>query len=374
MGRVAQGWKLRQQTVDSPYYVRFRHAGRRIELSTGTKDPGEAATRAAQIYADRVTGRRVSRAVEGRLDAVVEAYLLDLAKTVSPAWLEIVSTYFGAHLLPFFRAFDAFTSVAYGEYIRYRLQHVTRASLRHELSALRQFATWCTERGTPLPPVPSLPKHGHAGTRATKRKRRATILTRDEVARILAAMPVRSLREPHHLVRALFVVLWETGLRAPTVLGLEAPLHYRKGQGHLFITAEIDKEGYERDVPLSAAARRALDASVPAGGRIFTAPVASLRHYLAAALRRLGWGDRPISKYDLKHTRLTLGANTPGVPLTGLAHMVGHKHVTTTAKYIQPGAAAAKDALAAMNGGSFGGSSGLSSRMKRKNLGAKEGT
>lgn len=382
MGSRAQGWRLRPNRRTGVIFVRFRHAGRRYEKSTGTRDPLEAPAVAARIYADIVSGRRHARpAVATDLTEAVAHYLADFELTASPAWAKITTTYFQAHILPFFGQFDAFTPASYSDYIRSRIQRVTRVSVRKEVSALRQFVVWCAEHGIALPPVPSVPKHGHVGVRHPHaRKRRATIISPAEAARILAEFPERAPRAPHHRVRDVFVVLWETGLRPVTVLGLEAPLHYRVGQDHVFISREIDKEGFERRVPLSRAARDALDRSCPpAGGRIFTAPKASLRHYLAAALERAGLTDRGISVYDFRHTRATIGANTPGVPLAGIAHMVGHKHVSTTALYVQTGEAAAALALAAMggaagSGGPFGGPSRSSKSRTPKKPGAKGGT
>jgi integrase len=161
------------------------------------------------------------------------------------------------------------------------------------------------------------------------------------------AMPEKSDRTGDW-VRPLFTVLWETGLRGATVLRLEAPLHYRKGARSLFVTREIDKEGFERHVPLSPEARRALDrACPPDGGKLFTSGASSFRKYLTPAVKAAGLTDRNISTYDLKHSRISIGANS-GAPLAGIAHLVGHKHVSTTAIYVQTGEAAAVRALEVM--------------------------
>ncbi|HEX8793022.1 MAG TPA: tyrosine-type recombinase/integrase, partial [Polyangiaceae bacterium] len=200
--------------------------------------------------------------------------------------------------------------------------------------------------------------------------RKATIITPAEAKRILMAMPERS-RRTGTWVRPLFIVLWETGLRPVTVLRLLAPLHYSKGQKHLFITREIDKEGFERNVPLSPAARKALDRVCPKAGRLFDNRKGALKVYLRIALEKAGLSDRKISVYDFKHTRISIGANTPGVALAGVAHLVGHKYVSTTALYVQSGETAAAAALRAMASPRFGGRSGGRSSRKRR---AKGGT
>lgn len=355
MPRAAQGWTLRQPAGHATYNVRFRHRGRRYDLGTGESDETKAAVEAARIYAEVVTGRVQARPVEGSLSEAsagfLEAYEIDHA----PGTFDTVRMYFKAHFLPFFGTLERFTEAGYQDFVRERIARTTRVTVRKELSALRQFVGWCNQRGMALPPVPALPKHGFAGKRAKNaRKPVATILTEGEVRRVLAAMPERSARTGAW-VRPLFTVLYETGLRPSTVLRLEVPAHYAKGRARLFIARDIDKEGFERHVPLSAAARRALDTCVGAlaqgKGRIFDAAEDSLRSSLAAAVRRCGLEERKISPYDFKHTRLTRDANS-GAPLAGVAYLAGHKSIATTAKYIQTGEAAAGAVIAARTPGS----------------------
>ena len=349
MGRRTQGgWKLRLPEGRTVYIVRFWHAGRRVDRSTGRSDPAEAAVEAARIYADTVTGRRVARPVSADLTTAVASFLADFELENSPEWTGIVTLYFRTHLLPFFETFERFTVATYRDYGRARLQKASRPTVRKELSALRRFVAWCRDHGLEFPAVPPLPKHGHPGTRAKNaRKRKATVITPAEAKRILMAMPERS-RKTGVFVRPLFTVLWETGLRPATVLRLETPLHYAKGAARMFVSREIDKEGFERHIPLSDAAREALDRVCPSKpGKLFDAPKRSLKTYLALAVEKAGLTHRRISVYDLKHTRISIGANS-GAPLAGVAHLVGHKHISTTALYVQTGEDAAAEALAVM--------------------------
>jgi site-specific recombinase XerD len=54
-----------------------------------------------------------------------------------------------------------------------------------------------------------------------------------------------------------------------------------------------------------------------------------------------------ISPYDFRHSRLTfLGEHTANLP--GLQFIAGHKHATTTAKYIRPSVRAAEEVYAAI--------------------------
>lgn len=296
-----------------------------------------------------MSGRQSARsAVSTDLDKAFAAWLADYEMNHTPGTAETVTDYVRAHFVPFFRSFDRFTPLSYGEYMRQRIQKVTRASLRKELSALRQFRAWCEEQGvTGLAPIPSLPKAGHPGKRAKNARRRmATILSPAEIARILLAMPERS-RRTGAFVRPFFDVLWETGLRPySTVLKLEAPLHYKRGGSTLFISREIDKARYEREIPITAEAQAALERVCPKSGtgKLFEVDTPeNMEDSLAAAVAAAGI-DKPISIYDFRHSRISYLANS-GAPLAGVARLVGHKHVSTTALYVQANNAAAQAAL-----------------------------
>jgi integrase len=347
VGQVhAEGWKLRLPPGHHTYTVRFRHKGKRVERSTGKSDATEAAVEAAQIYAAVVTGRTAARPIAAGFDQHVANYLVDYEMTHSKGTFETVTMYFSAHIIPFFGSFEAFTPTSYTDYVRTRIGQATRVTVRKELSALRLFVDWCGQHGMSLPAVPPLPKQGHPGVRAPNaRKRKATIISEAEAKTILAAMPEKS-RRTGAWVRPMFTVLWETGLRPTTVLKLEAPLHYTKGSRRLFISREIDKEQYERHVPLTVAARKALDRVCPEAGKLFDAHEDSLRASLEAALKACGLEPRRMSVYDFKHSRISIDANS-GAPLAGVAHLVGHKHISTTALYVQTGKAAAQAALSA---------------------------
>lgn len=321
MGRRAEGWKLR--TKGDTLFVRFRHEGRRYDRSTGTGDPVTAAREAARIYAETVSGRVVRRS--GRLDEMFADWLAEYEKAHAKGTAATVTGYVRAALLPFFEEPGRITKESALDYARARLTQATRSTVRKELSALRQFVSWA---GLDVE-IPGLPRHGHPGKRSPNaRKRRATVLTPDQVERLLRALPERGERHKAH-VRAFFRVLWETALRESTVFALEAPLHYRKGAKRLFVTREIDKAFDERHLALTPAARKALDLVVPEVGRLFT-PF-DLRGPLRAAC--IAAKLPRISPYDLRHSRITSWANS-GAPLTGVMHLAGHASLATTARYV----------------------------------------
>jgi integrase len=346
--RKKGGWQLRLPPGRTIHIVRFRHGGKRIDRSTGCSDPSQAAIEAARIYGDVVSGRQVARvAVSADLETAMSSWLADYEMSHTEGTSEVVTGYVSAQFLPFFGSFERFTAPTYGDFMRRRIQQVTRSTLRKELSALRMFVAWANENGMQLPPVPGLPKHGHPGKRSKNaRKRAATILTPAEIHRLLVAMPERSPRNGT-LVRPFFELLWETALRPfSTVAKIEAPVHYKQGSPTLFIAREIDKSRYERTIPLTDEARSILDRYCPQGGLVFPdVEKDNARESLGAACRVAGFEDRKLTIYDFRHSRISYLANS-GAPLAGVAFLVGHRHVSTTALYVTTNAQAAEAALA----------------------------
>jgi integrase len=349
MGRHAQGWTLRLPEGRHIWLVRFQHAGRTVERSTGERDRGAATKRAAAIYAEVVSGRVAPRAASSDLVADMASWLVDygLAHTAGTA---ATAEGYVRGFLAFFSGYARFTPSGYAEYMRERIGKVSRSTLRKELSSLRMFVAWAAvERGIMMPTVPGLPKRGHPGTRSKHaRRREATILTPKEVERVLAAMSIRGPRSGAWL-RPFFELMWETGLRPySTIAKLEVPLHWRRGaRGQLFISREIDKARYERTVPLTRRAQKVME-SVASGesGLLFPhVDKDAMREALSAAARRAGL-DKPISVYDFRHSRISHLANS-GAPLAGVAFLVGHKHVSTTSLYVRASREAATAALRA---------------------------
>ena len=119
-----------------------------------------------------------------------------------------------------------------------------------------------------------------------------------------------------------------------TVSELSVPEHYTKGSDHLTLTDDIDKSDFGRDVPLSEAAREALDAVCPDRGLIFGAH--DLRNQLRKAAKGVLDEDRRcrFCEYDLEHARATQWGETGN--LTGMAYNMGWRQVTTANRYVRP--------------------------------------
>ena len=93
----------------------------------------------------------------------------------------------------------------------------------------------------------------------------------ERTLRVIAALPEwsSSKKVDPFPIKARFQFAYETGLRPSTLDALSVPEHYRKGSPTLTLTDEADKNRWGRELPLSPAARRALDRVCPEEGLIF---------------------------------------------------------------------------------------------------------
>jgi hypothetical protein len=178
----------------------------------------------------------------------------------------------------------------------------------------------------------------------------------EEVEAILAKLPEKAPRGGY-LVRARLVFAYETGLRPGTIGALKHPEHFARGQDHVVVEAQDDKGRFERKVPLSEPARQALEQAVDVldgkPGLLF-GPHPCLYQAKQAAAKVLP-PDRAklFAPYDLRHARAThLLEETSNVP--GVQHLLGHKHLATTSRYLRPSERAARQVLDLVRGNKWG--------------------
>jgi integrase len=269
-------------------------------------------------------------------------WLASMDQTHDTRTVETYEMYATKHYLPFFVSLDRMTTASCSDYQRARLRRVQAKTVRKELSGLRGFIAWCIEQHHLLeedaPIVRSVPKRA-IGTANDKRRKVGgwVELQPDEAARIIALMPQRGRRNrPLH---AYYTVLWETGLRPETVVSLCAPHDYKRGNKTLLIRDEADKARFGRVLPLTDAARTALDSVCPDAGTMFprrkSGRPADYKVSLRKAARAAGLDKARasrISDYDFRHGRITNWVDETG-EILGPGYLAGHKHATTTALY-----------------------------------------
>jgi len=369
MGRRAQG--IRFRPVGGIWTVRFRIAGKRHEYSTGVKveprqrRPSEAAVREGeQIYASCLQGKRIVRAgAAPTLDSgstlaeLFAEWLEDL--TVRAATAEQYEV-FTVQWLREWKRVSEMTEASVAAYFRRRLREVIRKSVANEASALRKFSAWGVETGAITAPivVPKISKSVTGTPYKERRRTRAPELSAAEVEAILALLPEWSGLDKRKNglfpVRARFELMFETTLRPATLDKLSVPEHWAPGERVIRLDASDDKEGYEREIPLTEPARKALERVAPEAGIIFGAH--KYHRYLgpAAAAVLPAAKARIFTGQHVRSAAITRALERSS-NLAGVMHLAGHKHASTTSKYVRPTFRAALDVIGAFDSGELSG-------------------
>jgi len=379
MGRPREGWRLRDpRRPGDPYTVRYTNqAGRRVELTTGTSDPVEAASVAAELYARDFTaapvvGRSRVSPLLG-LDELFSMWLADLQNTHDRETVVTYTGYARGFLRHFGPSLLGVTRARMGDYQRARLAHVLRTTVLKERSALAGFLSWCEEQGVlsedERPEWPRLPKRA-LGVRSGAQRSAPVDVTREQVGAFLAALPLWS--KPRmgrrHAVRPRFIVAYETGLRPATLDALAVPTHWRPGESEIRIPAEHDKTRFGRTLPITPLARAALEYVVRELG-VTEGPVFGSHDYReqVAAAREAAELPEGFAVYDLRHARVGHLLDQPGAEVRAVMFLVGHRLMTTTNRYVRGQETGARTLLSAMSSGEIPG------RDEVLMLGAKEG-
>lgn len=348
MGRTAQGYSLLKR--GKVWTVRFRIDGQRRELSTGQSTRGEANRVGRALYADALHGKLPKQ----QCGSAQVGGQHELAEVLSQ-WIEehplrpttrVTYDKYSKYWLTAFASLRGMTDSTIGAYTRRRLREVRGKTVQSELCALRAFLRWASETGylVEAPTVPNVTKQ-IAGTPYKHRRRaRAPDLDAEEVEAILAALPERSTRG--FPIRSRFEVAYDTTLRPETLSRLRYPENWSVGATEITLTDEDDKELYGRIVPLTKRAQKALARSCSSQpGLIFG------EHRCGPYLRAAAAKVLPQSKADVftgQHFRsasithyLEWTGNLPGTMM-----MAGHRHASTTSRYVRPTLRAAREMLA----------------------------
>lgn len=371
--RPGQAWTLTRPTEDSVWYARFRIAGRITERSTGTADEELADVEAARLYAAARAGqlrestkpRRqgVAPALEGLLAAWDTWLSTTHAVTTRKAWRE----YSRSHFLPFFGSAEKITETGCAEYRRQRLGKVVAATVRHELTALRNLVAFLAlpDIGvlTEVFKVAGVSKRSLGTAHPVRRRTSADPTSPEQVRTIIALLPEwagrkgppnnwhpplvvrkRTYKVARYPVRARFEFAYETGLRPSTLDKLSVPEHYEPGSELLRLTDETDKNRWGREVPLTPRAREILETVAPPEGLIFGKHdyrphiKAAAEQVLPAEMAKRFAGSHLRSAFTTHE--LELGKN-----ILGIQYRVGHKLLSTTSRYAKPSLRAAMETI-----------------------------
>ncbi len=335
MARRPEGFKLIRR--GKYYHVRFTHEGKRFSISTGEGDFGRAKEQAPKIYAETVNGESSKPAAVTRrtggdaTDVAVARWLHSLEGKLDPDTIKVYRRDYASKWLDRWASLDDVDAPAY---VTERLRQVTASTVRKEASVLRGFLRFAL--GDRAPPVPSVPKRS-LGTRKL-RPAKAVIVEPKLLQKAIDTLPEWSKPRfgKRHAIRARIVVQYETGLRREAVSLIE----WSDVRGNVLeIRDEVDKVRFGREIPLSPRAVAALESLPKAPGPIFG------DHDYRAALAKLA-AAAGVPTVHLRALRHNFGTHAASkMPLPAVQFLMGHKHISTTAIYIQADKAAAFEAV-----------------------------
>lgn len=320
MARHPEGFKCKPKKGTGVYHVRFTYQGVRREVTTGTKDPREAAERAPRIYADAIEGRLTFGGVKPAhpgtpLAELTAEWIEAITPQLGPKTPDTYTVYAG-HWIRHFGTIGNVTTASIGKYDNQRLARVQRSTLNKERFTLGIFLRWCKTEGK-IQEVPEFPEINKKATGTPHKQGRAIPgepPNEEQVEAILADMKGQAKR--------FHEALYETALRPISTLRRLRPadltpfgLHIRK---------ECDKNRKPRTIPVSDRARRALTEGLP-----FTEDHSDAFY---AACKRVFGDDCPWTPYDLKHSRITRWLDE-GRPIGGISELTGVSIATITKRY-----------------------------------------
>jgi len=337
-------------------HIRFRHDGKRKTISARTRDPVEFEEVAPRIYRDYVQGRHARQ--NGKrgtpFDEVAAKWLAEIVppRVTKGDWDSCCDRLKRIWIPYFDNNLSKVTEVAIEEYFAARLLERSHGTVKKERQVLSRFTKWAAKRGymdhvdIPQPP-------DSKGKPAIDRRR--VRLSAYQAEAILAALPERT-RNAGFPVKALFTLLWETGLRIEGVAKLRSPDHYRLGFNELWITDEVDKNDYSRILDLTPRVTAMLDQIVAnkGNGLIFGSfqYFKALRGTAAQIADRIGLTPddvRSLDARDFRHAATTDAAGKSN-EIEGIAYTLGHKDLRTTSRYLDADRKSARRVLEARFG------------------------
>ncbi len=285
----------------------------------------------------------------------------ELGSVVSEKWW-VTRGYHYAHIAKHFESLVGLASDAlHTTFKNARLAKCSRETHKKERGTLAALFEWIETKpwGFMRPALPKLGKKDK-GTRDARRKSAEVPMSEAEVEALIANLPEQTSKRgracnPFRPIRDAVLVEWDTSLRPITIERLRLHEHWQPERpNELFIAAAIDKEGYERTIPLTprlAALFQRRASALPDGQGPLLGPYQSaLRSHWYAAAKAAGIDERrakKISVYDFRHAAGKRLIDATG-NIRGAAYMLGHRNATSTHRYTKPDEAAGRAAIDAL--------------------------
>jgi integrase len=302
------------------------------------------------------------------LEDLVAGWLEWLTTTHAQRTRKVWEDYTASHWLPFFGSTEKLTEAGCAEYRRQRLGKVLAETVRHELTALRNFVNFCAlpEIGAIPEPfkIAGVPKRVTGKAHPVRRRTAADPSSPDEIRRIIELLPEwggrkgpplhpwhpplvfrkRKYKQTLFPIRKRFEFAYLTGLRPGSIDKISVPEHWEPGRTTLQLTDEADKIRWGRELPLEPRALEILAEVAPPQGLIFGWH--DYRSHLKAAAAQVLPPER-AKRFAGSHLRsmFTTHALEQGKNIMGIQYRVGHKLLSTTARYAKPSFRAALETV-----------------------------
>ncbi len=225
------------------------------------------------------------------------------------------------------------------KYVQFRLdQKRSPKTVNGSLSALRSFLFFLREDGVKI--HPSLENI----QRLKESERLPRYMTSEQVQRLQTVIETDAAMGKKYdalLMRSMFYLLWQGGLRSGEVEGLRFSDFYISQANHakrLFVRDSKWRKGravYLTDMVLDALrSYLTVRGTEKAGGFVFVRNGVPLkRHYLSQRLKTIGRQvDVTVSPHRLRHTFATQLLNV-GCQVTSIQKLLGHTNLNTTMTY-----------------------------------------
>jgi site-specific recombinase XerC len=232
----------------------------------------------------------------------------------------------------YFETTAAITEDSIRQFYLARLRKVTNGAVKLDRSALKMFCEWAAEAGyMPAISIPPLPK-GIKGTSAIDRPH--VRLTPEQARTIIEELPehTKISRKP---IRTMMEVAWDTGLRAYGLWRLESPRHCPR-RGELYMSSDIDKEGFARTLRLRPETSDRLDAlgdGLLFGKFTYLRTLRKAAHRVANVTGLTAYECDHVDLRDFRHAAATALWHQSN-SLAAVAFMLGHTQETTTVRYL----------------------------------------
>ena len=364
--------------------LRFTHEGTRHDFKTAVI-PADDLARATRWKADRLdwvySGQWKNEVQTGndptaKLSEVAAAYLAEKSGgEITERTANLRKIHLRVHLLPRFKRLCDVTRGALASYQSERLKRVRYSTVQKELSTLMQVLKFAEIKSW-IGQIPRFPDRPHKSL-GTKAKQAPSGWTKGFTAatarQLIPHLPdlCRKNRKSGEQwpLRPYFALMFETALRPGFWDGFRVGTHWHPGQRHLDVTEDVDKNRWERKVPLSPHACELLEGCYHAeihrlgqlrnGGQLVR--TLDYRTSLRQAARAAGIPEHIASRvkaYDMRHARTTELMDQSGGRTLGVGFLVGHKQASTTNRYShadEKQAAEVVDLVSGNSGGDTGG-------------------